>query len=401
MMKNATCNSTDELSGTVVPRAAQIAISDLLDYALRVRNGHKVLLVAHEDGLYGGDNLVDQDAIGWISQALEERGAIPEVLWISDEAKVFEWKFPEVVRAAIDRNDLAIFHTFNLVVEEILELRRYVRGSSKRGAAPGFNTTFIRNFATTAPLLCSAWAQTPHELVSEIRHRAGARLQEQVGTQWELTDPLGTHLTGTLMEPKVFRYDERREKTAITPWPEWVVPPIATGEASGTLVFDRTLSWWSRYIGVPPFFEKPVALTIREGKIVGIDGGSEADALRSFLKELEGRTGEGVYNLDTLHFGVHPQAHVAPQQCPNILYRRLVEHCHTCNLHWHIGSPKATEAFPYMVHITADIRRPTFRIGDMLMHEDGHLTVLDDPAVLAVAERYPGRPGLRTEPFRG
>jgi len=33
----------------------------------------------------------------------------------------------------------------------------------------------VRNFATTAPLLCSAWARTPHELVSEIRYQAAVR----------------------------------------------------------------------------------------------------------------------------------------------------------------------------------------------------------------------------------
>ena len=179
------------------------------------------------------------------------------------------------------------------------------------------------------------------------------------------------------------------------------MPPIHLSETSGTFVFDRTLSWWSRYIGISPYFEKPVQLVIRDNKIVSIEGGSEADAIRSFLKDLEGRTAGGVYNFDQMHFGVHPQAHVSEHQCPSVLYRRLIEHCHSSNFHVHVGSPVSAEDYPYWPHITGDIRQPTFRVGDFLFHDAGRLTTLDDPAVKAVAARYPGRPGLDREPFHG
>jgi len=46
------------------------------------------------------------------------------------------------------------------------------------------------------------------------------------------------------------------------------------------------------------------------------------------------------------------------------------------------------------MHITGDIRNTTFRVGNTLIHDQGHLTALDHPAVRAVAEKYPGRPGL-------
>jgi len=368
---------------------------------LCVKAGQKVLVAAQVDGLYGGDNLVDRDAIRWISKGLQDRGATPEVLWVDMEARVFEWEFPEAVRAAMDRNDRVILHLFDLTVEEILAFRDYKNKYVKTPSAPGFKTTMVRNFATTAPLLCTAWARTPHELVSEIRHQAGMRIQEGIGSKWELTDPLGSHMTGTILPSRVFSYGSRREDSTLTPWPEWVVPPISLGETSGTFVFDRTLSWWSRYMGVSPYFEKPVQLTIRESKIVAIEGGTEAEALRNFLKDVEGRAGDGVYNFDTMHFGVHPQAHVSPQECPNILHRRMIEHSHSSSLHWHVGSPKPTPSFPYMLHITADILHPTFRVGDTLIYDNGRLTALDHPAVLAVASRYPRRPGLGPEPFHG
>jgi hypothetical protein len=386
-----------------IPKAALSSIADLLDATLNVRAGHKVLLVAYLDGLYGGDNLVDRDAIHWIAQELESRGAIPEVLWVDVPARMHAWEFPDVVREAMERNDRTIYHSFDLVVEEMIAFRKFLYSYVRTPSKPDNNITAIRNLATTGPLLCSTWAQTPYELVSEIRHQAGKRIQGLVGSKWELSDPLGTQLSGVVLpcSSGFGSYDARRERRTQTPWPEWVVPPIHLSDTSGTFVFDRTLSWWSRYIGISPYFEKPVQLVIRDNKIVSIEGGSEADAIHSFLKDLEARTAGGVYNFDQMHFGVHPQAHVSEHQCPSVLYRRLIEHCHSSNFHVHVGSPVSTEAYPYWPHITGDIRQPTFRVGDFLFHDAGRLTILDDPAVKAVAARYPGRPGLDREPFHG
>jgi hypothetical protein len=119
------------------------------------------------------------------------------------------------------------------------------------------------------------------------------------------------------------------------------------------------------------------------------------------MADLHGRLGESVHESDTLHSGVHPQAQAAAHRCPSELYRRLIEHSHSSNLHMHMGSPKANPSYPYWPHIAGDVRQPTFRIGDSAMHYVGRLTVLDDPAVRAVAARYPGRPGLGQEPWHG
>jgi len=390
-------SASDQAGQTVtedsVPRAAQIAINDLLEHGAHMRSGQKVLLIAYLDGLYGGDNLVDRQAIHWIQRAAEERGARVEILWVDEPSRVNQWKFPDEVRASINRSDLAINHSFDLTVEEILAFRQYVEQDHK--------IPVVRNFATTAALLCTAWAQTPQELVSEIRFRASSHIQ--AGLKWQLTDPNGTHLEGVVMPARnpTLGYATRRDGGNYLPWPEWVCPPISLGETSGTFIFDRTLSWWSRYIGIAPYFEHPVTLTIKDGRILKVEGGVEADLIRRFLASLHDRLGDSTYNFDTLHFGVHPQAHVAPQQCASVLYRRLIEHSDSHNLHVHVGSPKANAQYPYWPHITGDIRNATFRVGDTLLYDNGRLTALDDPAVLAVAARYPGRPGLGPEPFQG
>jgi hypothetical protein len=260
----------------------------------------------------------------------------------------------------------------------------------------------VRNFATTASLLCTAWAQTPYELVSEIRYQASLPIKE--GLTWQLTDDNGTHLEGKIKAATDSHlgysgYSQRREEAgAYRPWPEWVHPPINLEDTSGTFIFDRMLSWWSRYIGISPYFSEPIRLTIINGRITEIKGGYEADALRRFLSSMQERLGDGVYNFNCLHFGVHPQADVAPHQCPNILHRRLIEHSHSSNIHVHIGAPPPTASYPYWMHCTGDIRTATFRVGDTVVHDRGHLTALEHPAVKAMAAKYPGRPGLEARP---
>ena len=194
-------------------------------------------------------------------------------------------------------------------------------------------------------------------------------------------------------------YSSRREDAGYYfPWPEWVHPPVNIAGTSGVFIFDCMLSWWSRYIGISPYFGRPVRLTIENNRITKIEGGDEAEALNRFLASMRERVGEGVFDFNTFHFGVHPQAIVAPHQCPNILHRRIIEHSHSSNLHVHIGAPPSIESYPYWMHCTGDIRRPTLKVGEEQVYDRGRLTALDDPAVRAIAGEYPGRPGLAPEP---
>jgi hypothetical protein len=372
-----------------IPRGAAIAINDLLDHCARIQPGQEVLLLAHLDGLYGGNNLVDEEAVSWIQTAVQLRGANASVLWIDEPAKPHAWRFPPVVKAAISACDVLINHSFDIVVEEMTEFREFIKDR---------RLVMVRNFATTAPLLCTTWAQTPYELVSEIRYQASLPIKE--GLAWQLSDDNGTHLEGKIKPATASHlgysaYSQRREEAGpYRPWPEWVHPPINLSDTAGTFIFDRMLSWWSRYIGISPYFSGPVQLNIDDGRITEINGGDEADALRRFLSSMQERLGDGVYDFNCLHFGVHPQAAVALHQCPNILHRRLIEHSHSSNIHVHIGAPPPNDSYPYWMHCTGDIRTATFRVGDAVVHDRGHLTALEHPAVIAMAAKYPGRPGL-------
>lgn len=379
----------------MIPKGAQIAIDDMLDSCARVQPGQEVLILSEIEGLYGGDAMVDQEAVSWIQASVQARGANASVLWIDEPTRVHAWRFPPVAKAAMSACDILINHSFNLVTEEIAEFRAYIAEKEFR---------MVRNFAPTAPLLCTNWAQTPYELVSEIRYRSSLPIIG--GLPWQIDSENGTHLEGIIEAPKhkpgvpgMPSYSSRREEAGYyLPWPEWVHPPILLEKTQGIFIFNSMLSWWSRYIGISPYFNKPIKLTIDNNRIKEISGGYEADALKRFLESMRERLGDGVYDFNTLHFGVHPQASVAPHQCPNILFRRIIDHSHSSNIHVHIGAPPAIDSYPYWMHCTGDIRDATFRVGDTVVHDHGHLTCLDSPEIQAIVAKYPDRPGIYPQP---
>ena len=135
-----------------IPKGAAVAINDLLDHCARIQAGQEVVLLAHIDGLYGGDNLVDEEAISWIQAAVQHRGANASVLWIDEPAKPHAWRLPPVVKAALAACDVFINHSLDIAFEEIVELKQLVYERKIR---------MVRNFATTAPLLCTRLGPNP------------------------------------------------------------------------------------------------------------------------------------------------------------------------------------------------------------------------------------------------
>jgi hypothetical protein len=100
-------------------RGIALAINDLLDDVAKIQPGNEVLLVAHIDGLHGGDNLVDEKAIAWIQSAIHQRGANASVLWIDEPDRAHSWRIPPILKAAMAGCDVFINHSFNLVTEDI------------------------------------------------------------------------------------------------------------------------------------------------------------------------------------------------------------------------------------------------------------------------------------------
>ena len=374
-----------------IPKAALVSINDMLDNCAKIQPGQEVLILAHIDGLYGSQNVIDEQAVSWVQACTQAKGANASILWIDEPAKLHAWRIPPVVKAAMAGADLMINFSADLVTEEIAEFRRYI---------DEVNTWMVRMFPATAQLLMTEWAQTPHELVSMIRHVSSDPFLTHMA-KFVMTDPNGTHLEGYTLDPVQrpgipgMPYNSwRRDASHYIPFPEWVHPPINCKDVNGVFVFDCMLSWWPRYIGIDPVWKDPIRIEVKDSRMVKISGGREADALERFLKMMAEKAGDGMYNFDTFHFGIHPNARVRDDQCPNAMHRRVIDHSHSSDLHVHIGSCPSSERYAYYPHITGDIRNATLTVNDALVYDKGHLCCLEDPRVLAVAAKYPGRPGV-------
>ena len=382
-----------------IPRGAAAAVNDMLDNCARMSPGDSVLILSEFEDLYNKDWCVDETAVAWIQQAVQLKGGNASVLWIDEPAVPHAWRFSPVLKGALLGCDIIINHSFNHVVEEHAEFRAFVEENKIK---------MVRNFASTAPLLCSYWAQTPYELVSQIRYQSS--LAFQVGLPYSLTDENGTHLEGTIEGDLGKRVDTavgvpgmpysswRHGSGYYLPFPEWVHPPVNIINTNGVCIFDCMLSWWSRYIGISPYFDDPIAITVENNRMTKIEGKKEAEALKRFLEDMSKRVGDGVWDFPAFHHGVHPQAFVGQHQCPNINMRRTIDHSNSCNIHVHIGAAASTKDYPYWMHCTGDLRHATLKVGDTYVMLDGRLTALDHPAVRAVAEKYPGRPGVDPMP---
>jgi hypothetical protein len=143
------------MSNLGIPEGAMIALTDMVDNLAEIEPGMDVILLAHKDGLYGGVNYVDEEAVAWASSVVTSRCAHSTVMWIDEPIKVHKWRYPPVVKAAVAAADVLINTSSVLVTEEIPEFREHLEECK---------TWMVRMFPSTKELLMTDWAQTPYEL---------------------------------------------------------------------------------------------------------------------------------------------------------------------------------------------------------------------------------------------
>lgn len=392
------------MSGTsTIPLRAAIAIADMLDNCAKIEAGQHVVVVAARDGLHGGFNLVDEQVVAWVQAGLAGREADvsvvwmdipirPAVVWGNGKDLATPWRIPSAAKAAMKAADVIISHVFDLSYEE--ELREMHDLVDEEGIL------FVRNMATTAPLLTSNWALTPYELVSEIRYHASDF--GKPGATWEMTHPNGTRLTGEIAHPWNDRhfggwetYGSYRSKLSpYRPFPEGIQTPWQPADAAGVAVVSEFGVIWARHIGLPQPFRSPVRIYVENGRIVRFEGDEEARILTEFYAYLSSYLGEDAYLFAAIHGGVHPHARVEPHQCPDARYRAFIEHHHWGSFHFHVGNHRQVENMPYATHISAEFRGGELRVGGEVLYGGDELTVARHPKVIEVASRYPDRPGV-------
>ena len=88
-----------------IPKAALVSLEDLVDKCAMIRPGMEVLIFAHREGLYGGVNLVDEDAVSWTSTVVTSRGANCSIMWLDEPNETHAWRYPPVLKGAAEKAD--------------------------------------------------------------------------------------------------------------------------------------------------------------------------------------------------------------------------------------------------------------------------------------------------------
>ena len=143
------------MSSGLIPTRAAIAVADMLDNCIQIQRDQHVLLLCAVDGLYGGKNLIDEEAITWIHDAIQTRGAHatvmwtdmpihPDVYWNRSSNDIPAWDFSNLVKGAMAGADLVINNLTDYWTEG--ELRNRV-------------PNYFYNMATTSRLLWSSRAK--------------------------------------------------------------------------------------------------------------------------------------------------------------------------------------------------------------------------------------------------
>ena len=216
--------------------------------------------------------------------------------------------------------------------------------------------------------------------------------------EWTMTHSNGSHIEGYVVKPDdTDDYGHYRDIGVYRPFPEGVWSSIKARDAEGVGIINEIGVIWARHIGVPCPFKQPVKVFIEKGQIKKFEGGAEAETLTRFYQFIAKYLGDAAYEVRGFHGGVHPSAILEPHQCPNAPYRHFIEHHHWSSFHFHMGNSRRSKTFPYLMHISAELRGGDLKIGEKYVYKDGRITTAEHPKVRAIAGKYKDRPGLEPE----
>lgn len=346
-----------------------------------VKAGDNVLILSLvNDPVYPVDDL----AVQALATACQEVGARPQVMWATGMEKGW-WDTPSpIILGAFEKADLVINNT--LAIGRPI---RAVREIMFRQGVP-----MIRNMATTATALASAWARFPFALSDEITSTAGQYVDN--ATRWRVVAPNGTDISGNMAPPSqtqsgFAKYATHRGTSKNRPFPQGCIVPITSTGANGVIVTDRTLPIEARHLGVSETgFRDEVRITVENNMMVNIEGGKEAVALRRFFERMSKEIGDNAWNLSSFHSGINPKAglRVSPDLHPDLW--NLAKHNHPSSMHFHCGGNKQVVDFdyPYMFHVSLEVDDATMYMDDTALYTDGTLNVLSENHIVELASRF-------------
>ncbi|MBI2881984.1 MAG: hypothetical protein HYY21_10340 [Candidatus Tectomicrobia bacterium] len=237
-------------------------------------------------------------------------------------------------------------------------------------------STRLRNTAVislTPGLLASDWARFPADLLFALYKKVREQSLSAGTDVFRLTDRLGSDLTGRIPYGYGFKYVEPPKKWQFFPGGEMAelpAPPV-----NGRLVFEQLE-------GFEGFLKEPIRLTIRDQRVVQVEGGEEA----RWLKERMDRYENGNFFCE-IAIGVHPKAPLSEGLKTRAM--DTIAHRHAGTFHAAVGkwgAPGAKVSSKW--HWDGGGLRPTLTLGEVALVREGRLTALDDPQVREFASRY-------------
>jgi leucyl aminopeptidase (aminopeptidase T) len=312
-------------------RCARVALDD----CVRVRSGERVLIVT--------DTMRDQSVAQALAGAAMAAGAEP-VLIVMPTRRSTPQEPPAPVIAALQATDVAFLHTTYSLSHSnarVLAQKAGVRVISMPGVT---EDGFLRTLSVDMTRL----ADLTNRLAALVARARTARVTTSLGTDmfYELGHPV-TAMDGIC--------DNRGEIDVFPPGLFLSVP--REGSASGTAVVDGAITQIGRVAS-------PVALHFKAGRLVKIEGASEAARLEGLLGSLDDSL---AYQFAAWGIGTNPGAALVGED-PSFEGERI--------LGWTHVSTGSNATFPggtvrAKIHLDGIIGRPTVYVDDELIVQDG------------------------------
>ena len=171
---------------------------------------------------------------------------------------------------------------------------RAMRSALEAGARVCMMTAY-----TDAIMTSSALLDTDFDAQADVCRRLGAAFTS--GDSVHLTSPRGTDLRFGIEGRVANVLTNIPDPGELGPIPDIEVNVVpVTGSAEGTIIADASVP----YLGIG-ILEEPIVCTVREGYIVEMTGGDQADFLREHLDSFADRH---CFNVAELGVGLNPNA---------------------------------------------------------------------------------------------
>jgi leucyl aminopeptidase (aminopeptidase T) len=301
----------------------------------RVKPGEHVLVVT--------DTMRDLSVAQALVGAALSADAVP-VLIVMPARRSTPQEPPAAVLAAMQATDLAFLYTTYSMTHSSARVQAQKAGARVISMPGVTEDGFLRTLAVDMDRL----VDLTNRLSNRVSKASTARVTTALGTdmRYELGHPAAT-LDGAV--------ERQGDLDAFPPGLFLSVPRLAS--ASGIAVVDASITQIGR-------LSSPVTMTFDKGRLVKIDGGSEAARLSALLASLDD---DNAYSFAAWGIGTNPGAALAGED-PSFEGERV--------LGWTHVSTGSNATFPggtvqAKIHLDGIISQPTIHLDDELILDNG------------------------------